>query len=31
MQELSRLILEKYQVRKTKKQKTEFIELLQNE
>ena len=31
MQELSRLILEKYQVRKTKKQKTEFIELLQKE
>lgn len=31
MQPLSKLILEKYQVRKTRKQKTEFIELLQKE
>ena len=31
MQKLSKLILEKYQVRKTKEQKTQFIELLQKE
>jgi len=31
MQNLSKLILEKYQVRKTKEQKTQFIELLQKE
>ena len=31
MHELSKKILDKYQVRKTKKQKTEFIELLQKE
>lgn len=31
MQEISKKVLESYQVRKTKKQKTEFIEFLQNE
>ena len=31
MNQLSKLILEKYQVRKTKKQKSEFIELLKKE
>ena len=31
MHEISKKILEKYQVRKTKRQKTEFIEFLKSE